>query len=231
MVSILVLTVALFSTIKAQTSEENMKTFFDSELPGLKIQVNATAETQPNQNVTVILSLQAKSDVDLIDVKRFNLSIFGLTNGKDKVLMKNITEGNFALNNNSTMYNFNFTMFENVWDATYGEIILTYSAKYGPVTLDYDNIPCGFTMTYVENVYLKGLEEQLQSLNSTFWQCFGENLTQEDLETINRTYWALQGNQNDLDNTRRVVAGLAVTTVFFVATTVFMFLRKPKQTW
>jgi hypothetical protein len=36
---------------------------------------------------------------------------------------------------------------------------------------------------------------------------------------------------NELDNTRRVAVILAITTVFFVATTVFMVMRKPNESW
>jgi hypothetical protein len=167
--------------------------------------------------------------VDWIYIKHFNLSIFGLLYGESKVLMKNVTDDNFVLDNNSSINNFTFRMFENVWDATYGGISLTYSAKYGPATLDYDNLTNGFTLTYVKNAYLKSLEELLQNLNTTFRESFGKNLTLEDLAALNPTYWALQGNQNDLDNVWRVVVILAITTVFFVATTVYMVMRKPKQ--
>jgi len=54
---------ASICVVKAQTSTENTKTFFDSTIPGMKIQVNATAETQPTKNITVILSMKGIGDV------------------------------------------------------------------------------------------------------------------------------------------------------------------------
>jgi hypothetical protein len=150
--------------------------------------------------------------------------------------MVNITENNFPLNVATKEYNRTIEVPENVWDVTYGEILLTYSANLGGLELRFPKLVCGFTMTHVENVYLKNIEEQLEELNSTFWECFQMNLTAENLALLNTTYWqllqnytALQGGLNELDNTRRVVTILAITTVFFVATTLYLVMRKPKQ--
>jgi hypothetical protein len=226
--SIFLLTIALLANVKAQTSVDNMETFSDFEFPGMKIQVNATAETVPLGNITVILSLKTQTDVY---VENLSLSIFGFAFGKDKTLMINITENDFQLNNTQKMYNQTFNVPGNVWDAAYGEILLTYRANLGGLELRFPKLTCGFTMTYIENVYLKSIEEQLENLNSTFWQIFQMNLTLENLAKLNETYQGFQVNQGDLDNTRRVVAILAVTTVFFVATTVYMVMRKPKESW
>jgi hypothetical protein len=64
------------------------------------------------------------------------------------------------------------------------------------------------------------------------------NLTVDNLAYINRTFWelqqnytALQGNLNELGNTRMAVGILAVTTVFFVATSLYLVMRKPKESW
>lgn len=145
--------------------------------------------------------------------------------------MANITQNStFQLTNVPQLYNYTFEVPENVWDITYGEIMLTYSAKYATITVDYDELG-GFSMTYIENVYLKNLEELLDNLNITFRQSFQMNLTLENLAKLNETYWRLQGSAGDLDNTRKVVAILAITTVFFVATTVYVVWRKPKEYW
>jgi len=215
-------TSALFCTVKAQAPAENMKTFFDSGIPGIKIQVNATAETQPAENITVMLSLKRQTTVYM---EYFNLSIFGFLNGTDKVIMANITGNNFSLTDASKEYNCTFKVPENVWDVTYGEISLTYRADIGGLELRFSQITCGFTMTHVENIYLKDVEEQLKNLKSTY-------------ELLNQTFWelkqnytALQRSLNELDNTRRAVAILAITTVFFVVTTVYLIMRKPKEIW
>ncbi|NWF87729.1 hypothetical protein HXY32_07995 [Candidatus Bathyarchaeota archaeon] len=230
---IFLLAIALFANLKAQASVENMETFF--EFPGINVQITATNKTQPGQNITVILNLQLRNDTDEIYMQYFNLSIFGFLYGENRVLLKNETRNGFSLNNTSRTYNcaFNVSMPANIWGSTYGEIVLSYWARYGIARLDYLDPPLssGFTATYVENVYLKNLEELLDNLNSTFRQSFQMNLTLENLAKLNETYWRLHGSVDDLDNTRKAVAILAITTVFFVATTVYVVWRKPKEYW
>lgn len=214
---------ALIYTSAAQAPTENMKTFFDSEIPGIKIQVNATAEAQPCENITVMLSLRGQTNVY---VEYFNMSVFGFLCGKDKVSMANIIENDFSLNNTLTReYNCTFEVPQNVWDVTYGEILLTYSAKLGGLELKFSQLTYGFTMTHVENVYLKDVEERFENLtesyrqlNETFWE-------------LQQNYTSLKGSTGELETTRNIMVVLAITTVFFVATTVYLVMRKPKQYW
>lgn len=246
---LVIFTIALALTcfVKAQTPAQNMKTFFDSEVPGIKVQVNATEETQPTQNITVVLNLNGQTNVY---VKSLNLSIFGFVNGTNKILMRSIIDSNFPLNYSSKEYNRTFPVPEHVWDTTYGEIVLTYSAKYEIVTVDFDKLTLGFTMTHVKNVYLEELQNKLDSLkekyqllNNSYWQLNGTywqlNAT---YESLNQTFWELQQNYTSLqqnytslkgstDNTRTAATVLAITTVFFVATTIYMVMRKPKEYW
>jgi len=224
---IFAITSALICIAKAQAPTENMKTFFDSKIPGMKIQVNATAETQPAENITVMLSMKGLGDVY---VENFNLTVFGFLNGTYKTMMRNITDSDIPLNNAMKEYNCTFKVPEQVWDVTYGEILLTYRAVLGGLELRFPQLTYGFTMTHVENVYLKKLENDLKSwitsyqqLNSTFEQLL-QNYTE-----LQQNYTALQGSLNELDNTRRAVAILAITTIFFVATTLYVVMRKPKQ--
>jgi hypothetical protein len=218
--------------VKAQQLTESMKTFFDSKIPGIKIQVNATAKTQPSGNITVVLSMKRLTDVDVVDVEYFNLSIYGFVRGEEKTLMKNITDYDFTLSETPRPYNFTFIVPEQVWEATHGEITMTYSVKSGPFGLVIDGLTCGFTMTLVRNVYLENLENAFENLNNSYWQLH------DSYEQLNQTYWelqqnytALRGNLNELGNTRTAVGILAVTTVFFVATTLYLVMRKPKESW
>jgi hypothetical protein len=229
---IFALTFAPLYGAKGQELTENMQTFFDSEIPGIKIQVNATANVQPSANITVVLSMKRLTDVDVVDVEYFNLSIYGFVRGEEKTLMKNITEYDFALSETPRSYNFTFIVPEQIWEATLGEITVTYSVKSGPFELGVDGLVCGFTMTLVRNVYLENLETTFENLNDSYWQL------NDSYEQLNQTYWelqqnytALQGNANELGNTRMAMGILAVTTVFFVATTLYLVMRKPKESW
>ena len=237
---VLVITTLVFTlvcTAKVQASTENMETFFNSKIPGMIVQVNATAESQPNGNINFTLSLKGLTEVY---VEHFNLSIFGFMYGKDKILMKNVTDNDFQLDSTSIREYVNNTLKvpQKVWNVAYGEISLTYRAQLGGLELRFPQLTFGFTMTHIENVYLKAIEEQLKNLNSTyrqlnqtFWESFGMSLTEENLAQLNETYWQFKGSQSELDTTRRVVAILAITTVLFVATTLYLVMRKPKERW
>ncbi|MBX5328751.1 MAG: hypothetical protein QHH18_05495 [Candidatus Bathyarchaeota archaeon] len=215
------LALTLMKSAEAQSPSE-MATFFDSEVPGIKVQVNGTAEAIPADYVNITLKLIGQADVYL---KHFNLSIFGFINGTEKTLMTNITDNNIPLDNDSREYNHSFTIPEDVWGVTYGELILTYSAKYDIVTVDFEALTCGFTLTNIENVRFKDMKEQLESLNDAYQQL---NTTYWELQ---QNYTSLQENLGQLESTRQAVIALAVVTIFFVATTVYLIVRKPKQTW
>jgi hypothetical protein len=223
------LTLAMVCKVKAQVSAHNVKTFFDSEMPGIKIQVNATAETRPTENLSAWLLLTPQTAVY---VESFELDIYGFLNGTDKVSIGNITDHSFSLNGNSTEYNMTFIVPDGVWGITFGEITLTYSANLGGLELMFPKASGGFYMTQVDNTFveslvtqLRGLNESYDRLNDTYY-----NLTGEYLE-LQQNYTMLQGSMNELDNTRRVAVILAITTVFFVATTVFMVMRRPRESW
>jgi hypothetical protein len=236
---------------QASASTEKLETFLDSSIPGIRIQVNATAETQPSQNVTVMLSLEQQPSIygqTSVYVEYFNLSVFGFVNGTYVILMSSITNNSFSLGNSSSRYNRTFTVPQQVWGVTYGQVTLTYNATYPlgfgiHMTIPYQNMTLGFTMTHVENVYLESIEDQFENLealyvqlNQTFWKSFRMNLTVDNLASLNRTYLELQqnytevqGSLSELDNTRSAVTVLAITSVFFLATTLYLIMRRPKE--
>ena len=222
---IFTLAFALACLARAQASAEEMKSFYDSEIPGIRVQVNATAETLPNQDITIVLNLTSQSEVT---VKYLNLSIVGFINGTDRFLMKNITDNNFSLDSTSKKYNYTFQVPEHVWDTTYGELVLRYSVNYpvgsGTLIMPY-NLTIAFPTTHVENVYVENLENSFRSLNDNYSQL---NQTYHELQ---QNYTALQGTMGELDNTRRAVTVLAITTVFFVITTIYVVMRRPREYW
>ena len=228
--AVIALGFSFFSNVKAQAPQEATQAFLDFTAFGIRIQANATAEARPTENVTVILTLASQTEVH---VNYFNLSIFGFLNGTDRVLMTNKSDTDFWLNNTSRLYNWTFPVPEWVSGRAYGEIKLAHLAIYGPAKIDYEEFPCGFYITNVENVYLEGLEHQFSDLKQEY-----EQLNQSYRE-LNQSYRelnqnltdALQGNANELDNARRVTAVLGITTVFFVATTLYLVFRRPKEYW
>lgn len=121
-----------------------------------------------------------------------------------------------------------------MWDTTYVDLHLSYMIGGEPHAYS-----PSFSATLIRNVYLEDLEQQLKnlneslrSLNNTYWRL---NSTYVQL---NQTYWNLQRKYNstqtnaeDLYNARRVTVILGITATFFVASTVYLIIRKPREYW
>jgi len=234
---VLALTFALLNSARVHATDEEMKVFLNSEMPGINIQVNATSKTQPGKNLTVLLTLRTTMNVT---IDRINLEVFGFLNGTDQLSLGNISDSNRDMNN--TLINYPKIVIivpDNVWGITYGEIRLAYHAYMGEFVAGFLNIVNGFPLTLVENTLLKNLEEQVRNLNESCNQLAEKysNLT-ETYAALNQTYWDLnqtytsaQNSLGELDNTRRLTTILAITTVFFLATTVYIILRRPRDYW
>lgn len=233
---ILALTVTLISAKKAEAVEQQMQTFFDTEIPGMKIQVNATSHTQPGSSLTVSVNLMTQTNVN---VDKFNLEIFGFINDSIKTSLANITDSYFRLNSDSRAHSTVVQVPEQIWGIAYAELKISYSADIGGIELTFPSMTSGFTMTTIENTYLENLETQAKNLNESNHQLSQRisNLT-SDFDQLNNTYWQLQdnytllqGNAGELDNTRRLTAVLGIVSVFFVATTVYLVVRRPRESW
>jgi len=217
---LLTLTSALIGITKAQAPTENMKTFFESKWPGIEIQVNATRETLPEEAMTIILLVKSKAED--IYIEYFNLTIFGFIEGQNKSILGGIYQDAFPLNYSETKRcNKTLTVRSDVWGTTYGELAFQYSIG----GFSYSLSSLGFTTTYVKNVYLENLEEQFQSLNENFTEL------QQNYTELAGKYDELSKSIVELDNTRRAMIILAITTVIFAATTIYSIMRKPKQYW
>jgi hypothetical protein len=223
-----------------------MESFFHSEVSGIRIIVNATSETQPNGNVSVSLGVYPLAGVK-VNVTSFSFTIYGYEQGKVKTSIENKTLEPFSP---PLECNFNFTVPENVWGTTHGEIVLTYVAETALAILPIKDLKCGFPMTVVRNTAFEKLQEDYkklnesyallnnsywqlrvfyEKLNQTFFENFQMNLTSDSLEALNSTIQQLQVAQNELGSTRTVATILAVTAVSFIATTVYLISRKPRE--
>jgi len=186
------------------------------------MQVNATAEVQPEENITVILQFVARANVS---ISYCSLGVYGFLNSSDRLLMANISDNDVLLDNEAKTFSRTFQVPEQVWGVTYGEVSLTYTADFGVFRLAFPNLVTGFMMTSVVNVYLENLEGELSELdeeygqlNATYWQLY-------------QSYTSLQASLGELETTRTATAVAAVTAVFFALTTVYLLVRRPKQNW
>jgi hypothetical protein len=218
-----ILALGFFGSVKAQGSQATMQPFYDSTAFGLRIQANATIEASPGDNITVLLTLTGEAEAQVY-VKNFSLSIFGFLNGTDRTFMGETYAAGFWLNNTSRTFNLtSFQVPDWVIGKAYGEITLAHlivvSAGLATMTINNDGFVCDFPLTDIKNVYLDKLLQDYEQLSL--------NYTALD-KKLNDT---LQAHASDLDNTRTVAAVLGVTTVVFVATTMYLILRRPKEYW
>lgn len=238
MITVVLITFLAFAIAQnglAQSTRE-IQPFYSNRYPGVSITVNATGEVAPDQNMTIKLWLTCTALY--VTVNRFNVSIYGFINDTTKVLLVNYTfiSSQTPLTFNLTNdYAFSVQVPSDVWGTTYTQLYLDYEIA----GVQQPTSSPSFPTTTVENVYLEGLKTQLTNLNNTYLEL---NKTYWQLNStykaLNASYWQLQKNYaslkstaSDLDNTRRVVGVLAVTTVFFVASTIYLMLRKPREPW
>lgn len=229
----LILLLTLVSSIQAQTFNET-QTFFSSDYAGLSIKVDAMRETVPDANLTVKLWVNCTALG--VRVECLNISVYGFKEGKEKILLNStclLKDTSLPLNY-ANEYDFLVNLPSDVWGATLADLYLKYFI-YSDL---YTRNPF-FSLTIVRNVYYEKLQEDFNRLNESYHQLSEEfeqlNQTylklQENYTTLNQTYWKVQSSLKELDDTRQVAVILGITTVFFVATTFYLVMRKPKQYW
>ncbi|MEM2105857.1 MAG: hypothetical protein QXV21_05260 [Candidatus Bathyarchaeia archaeon] len=232
LVAALMLASTTLCQTKAQTQNE-MQTFFYKKYAGITIRIDATNETIPTENLTVKLWYNCTAEPVHIDY--LNLTIYGFKEGTQKVTLNStclLKDASLSFNSTSEIEVVAHVP-EDVWGVAYVELYLEYSIV--DLHLKYFE---GFSVTAIRNVQYEMLQQIFSLLNQTFWESFGKNLTMDELLNLNATYWellqnytALEGSLTELNNTRVAVGVLAVTTIFFVATTVYLVMRKPKDYW
>ena len=236
---VLSVTLSRIQYVASQASDD-MLTFYSKDYPGISIEVNATAETVPGENMT--LNVRINCTAKGVSVDSITISVYGFKYGREKLLLDSITlmENISLISDYMIQRNHTLNIPNDVWGATYAELHLKYF-----IVDEFRRDDPIFPITIVRNVYLEELESMFQSLNQTygmlnqtFWQCFQMNLTAENFVLLNQTYWelhenytSLKGSVSGFDTTRTVAIVLSVTTVFFAATTVYLMMRKPKQYW
>ena len=227
----------LFLTIVASAKAQagDLQGFFSAEYGGISVEVEATKEILPGGNMTIVLTVNCTAEG--VYISYLNASIYGFINGKNQTLIssRTIIHGTSLQFNQAIRTEYTMMTATNVWGMTYGQLFLSYAIKDLPST---ERNP-GFPLTNVRNLYLETLEGRFGFLNRIFVQLSQSymNLSQNydelrmNYSQLQGNYSQLQGNVIDFDNTRRVAVILTVTTVFFVATTLYMIMRRPREYW
>ena len=217
----LILTVAILNQAKAQTPD-GMCTFFYKNYAGITIRVDATNKTDPNENLTVRLWLNCTDGANIVHIEYLNITVYGFIEGEQKIPLNDtsIFKDESLYFNQTREYEITVHVPPKIWGVTYVEIILKYSIQE-----DSFQKTEGFSITAIRNVEFEELKDEYRQLNDTFTQ-------------LNQTYWELMKNYTELEgrlgelNTTRVAVGvLAIIAFFFVITTLYLAMRKPKQYW
>jgi len=222
------MSLAFVSGIRAESADE-LKTFYSKNYPGISLKVDATNETDPGKNLTLKLWADRTSS-DVFDVECFNMTVYGfkLSGPEEAVLYSALLVSNVSLTSNQTI---DQTHMIPVPSDVYGPVFCRLYLEYVTADESVTRNP-EFAITSVRNIYYENLKNDFQQQNQSYQQL------NETYGQLNQTYWELQENytnlqksMTDLSNTRMLATIFLVTTVFFVATTLYLTLKKPRESW
>jgi hypothetical protein len=199
--------------VTAQPVPGNIKSVFDLEYGGLKINILAPIQTYPDENITISIKAEAITE---IFVKYIHIKIDGMLNATNNITLSEINH----LENSSfsSFYNRNYTISipNNLAPGlTYGILSCEWELMGSP-----QKIPeSGFALTYIKNVDLEQLEAEYKILNATYNSLI-QNYTELELDI-----------QEDVDNSRNLMYVFIATTIVASITVFVLLTRKPKKIW
>lgn len=234
----ILLTIFALSLIPKSYAKENgsTQTFYHHDEAGLIIKVEAPANTEPGQKINVSVSFYCYAEN--LSISYLHVAIFDFKSGQEKTPIETIrhVEKGIGYNpqfNETYAQAYEVEIGENVWDISYGEVSCQWTFGGHTFYIRDD----GFTMTYVQNVKMEELIEQLTNKTQEY-DALSQNYTElnQTYTQLNQTYWELKlnqtsGTEGQLSNTRLAMVIFIVTTVFFAATTLYLVIKKPKQYW
>jgi hypothetical protein len=193
---------------------------------GVEVAIENPYEIYPEQNITVNVAMKALVNLTVSWMRMEMYTFHNLTT--EETLFHNISHistptslfGGQWLNKTYEVLIPDFAA-----NVLYGKMVLKWTINGTEETTTYER-KLTFIMGYLKNVELENLKNEVERLENENAQ-LKENLTVllNNLTEIRNRY------EGELNGTRSTVAVLAITTVFFLATTAYLVLRKPKQYW
>ena len=218
-------------TPKAKAQPPQTKAFYYHSEAGLCVEVKGPEEAEPGDKINITITLN--STADDLKVNYVYLTVYDFKGGREKKPVANLTHvappgQTFNYDENLTK-SYEISISQDAWDIMYGEISCEWVLG-GTVPSKHAILAHGFVMTYVRNVEMEEMAEQLQNTTKAY-----EDLLKNYTE-LNQTYWDLKINgtssiETELSNTRLAMVILVVTTVFFIATTLYLMVKKPREYW
>lgn len=239
----------LFVTIMINSGNANsLDQNYVYSLAGFEVWVEYPSETCPNRTITVNVTVKAWTKL-IVNRTQVELHTFDNLTREDELFynIEYVSNPESLLGGdslNETSYEIKIPDYAT--NILYGKLILRWTVEGTEESTTYEREPT-FIMTHLRNPEVENLRSKVSKLKEENAE-LNENITDlnntiADLDNtiadLNSTLTEILNNLTDvekryegeLSGTRSVVTILAITTIFFVATTAYLFLRKPKQYW
>ena len=218
----------------ARASGSDLIGSYEYALYNLKIRVENSPEAYPDQIITLNITAEASAKLLLnytaIELYTLNSSTM---NGEMFAHIEFISYSNpllFSGGQSSYKTSYDAAVPTSAFDVIYGKLYLVWTETGTEESNTYTR-QTTFIMASVYNPELERMRDllpKLQMQNAIFRRNMtdiNDTLTQalNDLTDAKNRY------EGDMSNTRSVVTVLGITTVFFVATTVYLIMKKPKD--
>lgn len=201
--------------------------FFEYSLYNLKIYVRSPLEAYPNQSITVNITATASAKL-IINYTAIELYTFNSSTMKDEKFayieyINYSSPLSFSVGQSWSETSYDSTIPESALSVVYGKLILVWTETGTDESTTYTREPT-FIITSLKNPELERLKMENEELKQNITD-INNTLT----EALNNVTDARNRYEGEIGNTRSVATFLAVTTIFFVATTVYLVMRKPKE--
>ena len=231
-VTFMFFTAALLPFARANGSDQTGS--YEYGLYNLKIHVENPPEAYPDQNLTINVTAEASAKLVInytaIELYTFNGSTM---NGESFAHIEFINYSTpLFLSGGQSLYktSYNETIPGSALNVVYGKLSLVWTEMGTEESTAYTR-QTTFIVASVYNPELQRLTDlipKLQKQNAILRR----NVTDVNdtlAQTLNDLADAKNQYEGDIGNTRSVATLLGVTTVFFVATTAYLIMKKPKD--
>lgn len=191
----------------------------------LRVKVEYLLDAYPNQTVNVNVTIEALVNLTInymkVELYTFNSTFLPFMFDSIPIIKERKKLSSNQLLNKTC----NVAIPECASNVIYGKIVLNWSEEGTEEMETLEKKPT-FIMTYLRNPELEELRSKIPKLEE-------ENTKlKENITKLNETLIDFKNRyEGELTNTRNVITILAIITVFFVATTAYLYMRKPKHYW
>jgi hypothetical protein len=234
----------------ASASVPDQPRVYEYALYNLAVLVNSSIEAYPGQNMTVSIAANASAGLTVnytaIQFYTFNNSTMVDENFSLVVWIDYNSSMFLSSGQTSNVTSYNVTIPDYASNVVYGKLTLVWTEKGTEESNVYAR-ESTFIVTSLNSPELEKLRSEVPELQKENAD-LKNNITEmsntlaealNNITQINNTLTQALNNLTDTQNryegeasgTRSVIAILAVTTVFFVGTTLYLVLRKPRQYW